>query len=1017
MSEFVRNDGVHSQLTCNSITEEYFASLSNLKSIFIMGLNIQSLHSKFNKLTELIDSLGLKFKPPDVMALQETFISNDLPPPLLKGYHPIVCSNRAFSRGGGVGMYINQHYSYNINDKLSLFIERCFEAMACDIYIGRNRITVINIYRPPNAPSLSKSELIDSFLNNLHKLLSSAPNNTFVLLDSNINLDAISNESLRYRSSFNSLGFQNIINLQTRITESSASSIDQILTNCNIHGQCGTIVTDISDHLPTFLNCYLGSNRPETKNIQNKRFFTEYSIELFINLLSNVSWNNVINKSDTESSLAEFESIWSLFFEQCFPLKKVSLNKRFHKLNDFFSNGLLISRTRKMFLYNKFLKSRSQMDKSSYLVYRNCYNKTVKAAKKQFFNIKIDQNCDPKNAWNFLNEAIGKNNKLSSNISNVNLNGQLLTEPVEIADCFNEFFSSIAEKIVKNIPPTTADFRDYIPSYHHDDFDFKSIDENKVLDIIKGLEAKSTLDINGYNTLLIKRAASKILKPLSHIINLSLKNGVFPDTLKTSRVCPIFKQGDRKDTNNYRPISCLSSFSKIFEKVVHEQLFSFLSFNKILDVNQFGFQKEKSTVHALTKIMNFISGAFNDNKFVVAIFLDYQKAFDLVSHDILIEKLFKMGVKGRNLNWFRSYLCNRKMYSMVNGQLSSTLKTINRSVPQGSILGPLLFLIFINDMPNSTSLLSILFADDTTTLASGSDINLVGPLVNEELQKIGIWLKANELSINTSKTKVMIFSNNVPIPYFKFVFNNNDFNTPQNTDLISEVERIESNSTNPAFKMLGIFFDEKLSFDYHCTKVLKKINSALFMINRAKHLLSLNSLKRLYYAMIHPHLLYCLPIYCHTSAKNIDMLFKKQKQCLRTINNAKFNSHTEPLFYKSDILPFRDLIWQQKLLILHPIAHNYSVSQFPNFRKIINVQEHEYPLRNNNDFFIPRPLNSRISKMPLIDFPSTWNRIEEHLKNIQSKNIFKKQLKLFCMDNYANFRCQKTLCYSCINLD
>ena len=586
-----------------------------------------------------------------------------------------------------------------------------------------------------------------------------------------------------------------------------------------------------------------------------------------------------------------------------------------------------------------------------------------------------------------------------------------------MADCFNDFFANIADKIVENIPPTAANFSDYIPSYQHGDFEFKSIDNDKVLEIIKGLETKSTLDINGYNTFLIKRAATKILKPLSHIINLSLSNGIFPDSLKTSRVCPIFKQGDRKETNNYRPISCLSSFSKIFEKVAYEQLFSFLSLNKILNTNQFGFQKGKSTVHALTKIMNFISEAFNDNKFVVAIFLDYQKAFDLVSHDILIKKLYKMGIRGRNLNWFRSYLKNRKMYTMVNGQLSSNLKTINRSVPQGSILGPLLFLIFINDMPNSTDLLSILFADDTTTLASGSDINSVGPLINLELQKIGIWLKPNELSINTSKTKIMIFSNNRPIPYFKFVFNNNDFNTLQNPNLISEVERIESNSKNPCFKMLGVLFDEKLSFDHHCTKVLKKINSALFLINRAKHLLSKNSLKRLYYAMIHPHLLYCLPIYCYTSSKNIETLYKKQKQCIRTINNAKFNAHSEPLFYNSDIMPFRDLIWQQKLLILHPIVHNYSVSKFSNFKKLINVHGHEYPLRNNNDFFIPRPLCSKVSKMPLIDFPTTWNNIDESFKKIQSKNSFKKQLKLACMDNYANFRCQKTLCYACLNIE
>ena len=848
-------------------------------------------------------------------------------------------------------------------------------------------------------------------------MLSSAPNNTFVLLDSNINLDTPTTDSFKYRDTFNSQGFYNVINLQTRITETTASSLDQILINCDTHGQCGTLITDISDHLPTFLNCYLGPTRQKSKNLKFKRFFSETNIELFINHLSNVSWDNVLNKSDTESSLAEFESIWSLFFEQCFPLKKVSLNKRFHKLNDFFSSGLLTSRARKMFLYNQFLKSRSLEDKSLYIAFRNCYNKTVKAAKKQFFNHKIDQNCDPKNAWNFLREAIGKNNKPCSNISNINQNGELLTEPTRMADCFNDFFANIADKIVENIPPTAANFSDYIPSYQHGDFEFKSIDNDKVLEIIKGLETKSTLDINGYNTFLIKRAATKILKPLSHIINLSLSNGIFPDSLKTSRVCPIFKQGDRKETNNYRPISCLSSFSKIFEKVAYEQLFSFLSLNKILNTNQFGFQKGKSTVHALTKIMNFISEAFNDNKFVVAIFLDYQKAFDLVSHDILIKKLYKMGIRGRNLNWFRSYLKNRKMYTMVNGQLSSNLKTINRSVPQGSILGPLLFLIFINDMPNSTDLLSILFADDTTTLASGSDINSVGPLINLELQKIGIWLKANELSINTSKTKIMIFSNNRPIPYFKFVFNNNDFNTLQNPNLISEVERIESNSKNPCFKMLGVLFDEKLSFDHHCTKVLKKINSALFMINRAKHLLSKNSLKRLYYAMIHPHLLYCLPIYCYTSSKNIETLYKKQKQCIRTINNAKFNAHSEPLFYNSDIMPFRDLIWQQKLLILHPIVHNYSVSKFSNFKKLINVHGHEYPLRNNNDFFIPRPLCSKVSKMPLIDFPTTWNNIDESFKKIQSKNSFKKQLKLACMDNYANFRCQKTLCYACLNIE
>ena len=168
--------------------------------------------------------------------------------------------------------------------------------------------------------------------------------------------------------------------------------------------------------------------------------------------------------------------------------------------------------------------------------------------------------------------------------------------------------------------------------------------------------------------------------------------------------------------------------------------------------------------------------------------------------------------------------------------------------------------------------------------------------------------------------------------------------------------------------------------------------------------------------MVHPHFLYCLPIYSFTGANNINLLSKKQKQCIRVINKAKFNAHTEPLFYISDILPFNDLIVQQKLLLMHPVIYGYSSVKFHSFRKNTEVQEHIYPLRNNNDFFIPRSMSAKVTKMPLIDFPSTWNAADDTLKSTIIKKLFKKNFKLQCMDNYSNFRCNRAICISCIYL-
>ena len=455
--------------------------------------------------------------------------------------------------------------------------------------------------------------------------------------------------------------------------------------------------------------------------------------------------------------------------------------------------------------------------------------------------------------------------------------------------------------------------------------------------------------------------------------------------------------------------------------MVSKQLYSYvIDINLLYDL-QFGFQPGKSTVHPLMHVIDYISKAFNNDEFAVAVFLDLQKAFDLVDHSILLMKLEKIGVHGLALKWFKSYLIDRKQCVMENGNLSDFFTLINISVLQGSILGSLLFLLFINDKHSSDNLLNIHFADDTSVLCKGKNLEELVQLVNFEVQKLGIWLRANKLAVNASKTKVMIFHpKGKKIPDVNFVFNNNDLNEIVNTELIYPIERIHNNTVpHPAYKILGVYIDENLTFDYHLKITNNKISKSLYSLNKVKHFLSSNALKSIYYSLIHPHFLYCLPVVSCTSQKYLNTLILKQKRCIRIIFNAKYNAHPEPLFSKLKILPLADLILHQNLSFMHSIEYGYAPTSFyidPMFPKNLNIENHYYPLRNLGNYYIPRVKNNSLNKFPLYSFPVSWNNLDDSLSCIANKNSFKYELKTHLLSRLMNFECNKLFCLTCSNI-
>jgi hypothetical protein len=486
--------------------------------------------------------------------------------------------------------------------------------------------------------------------------------------------------------------------------------------------------------------------------------------------------------------------------------------------------------------------------------------------------------------------------------------------------------------------------------------------------------------------------------------------------LKIAKVIPIFKSGDSSKMDNYRPISLLSNFSKILEKIVANRLTNFLETNNLLSNSQFGFRKNHSTLHPLVHFLNFITKSQNNREHALAIFCDLRKAFDTVDHSLLLKKLGKVGVHGTELNWFKNYLSDRKQFVFVNGQASNLLDIL-LGVPQGSILGPLLFLIYINDLPLYSKLCSYLFADDTTLLASKTTVDELFSFVNEEFRKVVYYFRAHRLVLHPDKTVFMLFSNSKTENTNKDIFiDNNNYAEPYDASLKTSISCVNYLSV-PKVKFLGVILDPNLNFKLHIKSISSKVSNALFHLRAAKNILSQEALTTLYYSLIHSHLVYAIHIWSCTSASIIKELATKQKMAIRIIHKTAYNAHTESLFKISSILPLHHLSDFFKLQFMHHYTFKYLPQSFQNtWCTVAETREDpDHPtLRNEEDYHIPFVRLSSCDTRPLVYFPRLWNEFVNPIKSIPNKNTFKKELKVYFMDKLSdNYQCDRLLCHHC----
>jgi Reverse transcriptase (RNA-dependent DNA polymerase) len=650
------------------------------------------------------------------------------------------------------------------------------------------------------------------------------------------------------------------------------------------------------------------------------------------------------------------------------------------------------------------------------------YNTFIRASKKLYFETELEKHkSNLKITWELLRKAIGKNKLKKSSIQTINCNGNLIHDAKEIANSFNLYFTTIADTILEDIHPTVRPpeypFNDNVPLFSIAD---KPVTNFEILTTFHELNSKRSEDYTGISMYFLKNLTLQLAIPLSHVFNLSFSQGVVPYQLKIAKVVPIFKSGDPLLLDNYRPISLLSNFSKVLEKIMCNRLTHFLTTNKILSKSQFGFRRKHSTIHPIIHLLNEITGASNSKKYTLAIFCDLRKAFDTCDHEILVKKLNKLGVRNAELNWFISYLSGRLQFVYLNG-IESNRMQIKKGVPQGSILGPLLFLVYVNDLPECSALITFLFADDTTLLASSDNLQDLFTFVNLEFKKVVTFFRAHKMALHPKKTNYIVFNANDHV----FLDTNLDIFIDSNNEdenfeeLKVKIARISIHSSTPAIKFLGVYLDPKLNFKFHLTQIANRISKSLYVIQASKNILSEKSLKNLYYALIHSHLIYGIHVWSAAASSNLTHLEKLQKKAIRIINKAKYNSHTEPMFKDCKILPLKYLILYFKILFMFDFANDLLPESFKNLwvtnliRRRESQLNYDRTLRDDHLLYVPYVRLEHYYKFPLADFPRVWNEFNFAVSS-NSRTSFKSLLKEYFLEKLSIIiNCNRLLCPTC----
>lgn len=933
----------------------------------IFHQNIQGLLSKKEILELTFSNIRTNINP-DVVCLTETFVRNGDEKNININNFKLASNYSRDTKRGGSCILIKKGLEYKkVTCFDNLSIAHHFEC--CSINLIANGIIVVCIYRIPS----KKKKDIDCFLGKLdlllHKCLLKFPKHKLIIAgDLNINILINSPSSERLKNILIKYNLKLHINVPTR----GNACLDHIASN--IDNAIGSVLTLwLSDHDTAQVLKFevKQKNKIPDSVFTYKKCYSVENLQKFKKHIGSLSFSNIYDQGDLNHAFDEFYDMLLLIYNLCFPSEKSKCNTS--PKPQWMTKGLKKSCIMKKTLRYKYYSTKCNENRSKYINYTKLFKKCINLSKRianQKFVTKSKNIC--KATWTVIKRETSGSNAINC-INNIIFNDKEITEPAIIASTFNNYFINEACKVNNNTKENT------VKTHLLNSIFLKPVDEEYIKKVIVSLKNTQSVGYDDISTNVIKLCKDELSQVLTFLVNLSLQTGQFPQKLKVSIVKPLFKKGDKRDITNYRPIALLPILSKIFERVMHDQLTNFFNNFDIIKQCQYGFQKNKSTTHAAFDLVNEVMQSANRYNYTTIVLLDMSKAFDCVSFDILLSKLERSGIRGPALNWLKSYLTNRSQYVEITQLDSNSTTQVYRSdkkynkygVPQGSVLGPLLFILYINDLPNILKQKTILFADDVSIIVStDKSFSLEHHKIDiiNTLTSVIEWLDKNNLKINISKTNLINFNN----------FKNKSIDINFNGQILRNADKAT---------FLGLILDSKLSWKDQIEKTRNKINGFAFALYKLAKVANVSTAITAYYAYVESILRYGLIIWGNGS--DIKKLFTAQKRCIRAICNIAPDISCLPYFKSLQILTL-------------PCLYIFEVGVFvkQNIRKFKQAKDlYTRSTRNCNRLVLEVvPKTERFQNNSYAMCRTIYNKIPMRMKELEL-NAFKTSLRKWLLDN------------------